>query len=64
MSPIFVYFCARCNKNQEAFRSVSGRDKGPACRECGHTMKRVEFPKETPAGPNHRIPVPDPFRKV
>ena len=64
MSPIYSYFCSKCNKRNEAFRSVEGRDKGPACRECGHTMKRVAFPKETPAGPNHRNSVPDPFRKV
>lgn len=62
--PMYDYFCAKCNKNDEAFRSVDGRNKGPACKRCGNTMKRVEFPKETPAGPNPRNNLPDPFRKI
>lgn len=62
--PMYDYACVKCNKRNEAFRSVSGRDKGPACRECGHTMKRVEFPKGLPPSPKDRWSLPTPFRKI
>ena len=62
--PIYSYFCAKCNKNREGFRSVDGRDKGPACDKCGHTMKRVDFPKQTKSNPLGRYRLRDPFQKI
>jgi putative FmdB family regulatory protein len=61
--PMYDYFCAKCHKNQDAFRSVSGRDKGPACKKCGHQMKRIEIAIPTTNGPG-RPNVRDPFQKV
>ena len=61
--PIYSYFCAKCNKGREGFRSVDGRDKGPACDKCGHTMKRVDFPKQT-KGNNPWARLRDPFQKI
>ena len=61
--PIYSYFCAKCNKNREGFRSVDGRDKGPACDKCGHTMKRVDFPK-TDIKNTNRTRLRDPFQKI
>lgn len=62
--PIYEYFCAKCNKNQEAFRSMVSRDRAPACKRCGHDMKRIDVPQSRPAGSNLRMSVRDPFKKV
>ena len=62
--PMYTYFCAKCNKNQEAFRSsVEARDKGPVCQKCGNGMKRIDFPRATTNG-NERPRLRDPFQKV
>jgi len=63
MSPLYDYFCAKCNRNQGAFRSVDGRDKGPVCTKCGNKMKRIDFPEPTGGG-SERPDVRDPFQKV
>jgi len=61
--PMYAYFCAKCNRNQEAFRSVEARDKGPVCQKCGGKMKRIDFPAPTTNGPG-RPNIRDPFKKV
>ena len=61
--PIYDYFCSKCNKNQEAFRSMVSRDRAPACKKCGHKMKFIEFARPTATG-SVRVNVRDPFKKV
>ena len=61
--PIYSYFCAKCHKKQDAFRSVNGRDRGPACKKCGNKMKFIDFARPTATG-SARVNVRDPFKKV
>ena len=61
--PIYEYFCAKCHRNQDAFRSMVARDRAPACKKCGRDMKLIDISVPTPSN-SDRLNVRDPFKKV
>jgi hypothetical protein len=37
--PLYSYACSRCGREQDAYRRVSSRNRGPKC--CGETAKKI-----------------------